>query len=127
MAVPHSGQYLLLGLGCVDGNHFSHLNSGFSYSVLIAMSYGIHPLHFGIMFIVFNLELGYLTTHWASIYRICPPTVFNRPRVDDERNSPSFFHAVLFDCYYLFSLAVSILLGRKCHLDIYDTAITYIE
>jgi len=43
----------------------------------IASSYGIHPIHFGIMFIV-NLEIGYLTPP-MGINLFVASTVFERP------------------------------------------------
>jgi C4-dicarboxylate transporter DctM subunit len=43
----------------------------------IATNYGIHPIHFGIMFIV-NLELGYLTPP-MGINLFVASTVFDRP------------------------------------------------
>ncbi len=45
----------------------------------IAASFGMHPIHFGIMFIV-NLELGYLTPP-MGINLFVASTVFNRPIV----------------------------------------------
>jgi C4-dicarboxylate transporter DctM subunit len=43
----------------------------------IAASYVIHPIHFGVMFIV-NLELGYLTPP-MGINLFVASTVFDRP------------------------------------------------
>ena len=60
----------------------------------IAMSYGIHPLHFGIMFIV-NLELGYLTPP-LGINLFVSSTVFNRPVVDVIRATVPFLILMLF-------------------------------
>jgi len=60
----------------------------------IAMSYGIHPLHFGIMFIV-NLELGYLTPP-LGINLFVSSTVFNRPVVDVMKGTLPFLFLMLF-------------------------------
>lgn len=60
----------------------------------IAMSYGIHPLHFGIMFIV-NLELGYLTPP-LGINLFVSSTVFNRPVVDVIKATVPFLILMLF-------------------------------
>jgi C4-dicarboxylate transporter DctM subunit len=60
----------------------------------IAMSYGIHPLHFGIMFIV-NLELGYLTPP-LGINLFVSSTVFNRPVVDVIKATVPFLVLMLF-------------------------------
>lgn len=60
----------------------------------IALSYGIHPLHFGIMFIV-NLELGYLTPP-LGINLFVSSTVFNRPVVQVIRATAPFFLLMLF-------------------------------
>jgi C4-dicarboxylate transporter DctM subunit len=60
----------------------------------IALSYGIHPLHFGIMFIV-NLELGYLTPP-LGINLFVSSTVFNRPVVQVIRATVPFFLLMLF-------------------------------
>jgi C4-dicarboxylate transporter, DctM subunit len=60
----------------------------------IAMSYDIHPLHFGIMFIV-NLELGYLTPP-LGINLFVSSTVFNRPVVDVMKGALPFLFLMLF-------------------------------
>ena len=60
----------------------------------IAMSYGIHPLHFGIMFIV-NLELGYLTPP-LGINLFVASTVLNRPIVDVMKAAVPFLFLMLF-------------------------------
>ncbi|MBM76642.1 MAG: hypothetical protein CMK59_14645 [Proteobacteria bacterium] len=60
----------------------------------IAMSYGIDPLHFGIMFIV-NLELGYLTPP-LGINLFVASTVLNRPIVDVMKAAVPFLFLMLF-------------------------------
>ena len=60
----------------------------------IALSYGIHPLHFGIMFIV-NLELGYLTPP-LGINLFVSSTVFGRPVVQVMRASLPFLLLMVF-------------------------------
>jgi C4-dicarboxylate transporter DctM subunit len=60
----------------------------------IALSYGIHPLHFGIMFIV-NLELGYLTPP-LGINLFVSSTVFNRPVTQVIRAIVPFLLLMLF-------------------------------
>ncbi len=59
----------------------------------IAASYDIHPIHFGIMFIV-NLELGYLTPP-MGINLFVASTVFKRPVVDIVRGVIPFFFIML--------------------------------
>jgi len=69
----------LLALGCV----MDIISAILIVSPLlapIAASYGIHPVHFGIMFIV-NLELGYLTPP-LGINLFVSSTVFDRPILD---------------------------------------------
>jgi C4-dicarboxylate transporter DctM subunit len=60
----------------------------------IAMSYGIHPLHFGIMFIV-NLELGYLTPP-LGINLFVASTVFKRPIMDVMKAALPFLFLMIF-------------------------------
>lgn len=60
----------------------------------IAMSYGIHPLHFGIMFIV-NLELGYLTPP-LGINLFVASTVFKRPILEVMKAALPFLLLMLF-------------------------------
>ena len=60
----------------------------------IAMSYGIHPLHFGIMFIV-NLELGYLTPP-LGINLFVASTVFKRPILDVMKAALPFLFLMIF-------------------------------
>jgi C4-dicarboxylate transporter DctM subunit len=60
----------------------------------IAMSYGIHPLHFGIMFIV-NLELGYLTPP-LGINLFVASTVFKRPIMDIMKATLPFLFLMIF-------------------------------
>ena len=60
----------------------------------IAMAYGIHPLHFGIMFIV-NLELGYLTPP-LGINLFVSSTVFKRSVVDVIKATLPFLILMLF-------------------------------
>ncbi|MEC7986259.1 MAG: TRAP transporter large permease subunit [Myxococcota bacterium] len=60
----------------------------------IAMSYGIHPLHFGIMFIV-NLELGYLTPP-LGINLFVASTVLKRSVVDVMKSVLPFLFLMLF-------------------------------
>ncbi|MEC7946281.1 MAG: TRAP transporter large permease subunit, partial [Myxococcota bacterium] len=59
----------------------------------IAASYGIDPIHFGIIFIV-NLELGYLTPP-MGINLFVASTVFKRPVVDIIRGVVPFFMIML--------------------------------
>ena len=74
----------------IDDAHDNH-----SVLVLLpASSYGIHPLHFGIMFIV-NLELGYLTPP-LGINLFVASTVFKRPVVDVMKAALPFLFLMLF-------------------------------
>ena len=66
----------LLALGCVM-DILSAILIVAPLLAPIAASYGIHPVHFGIMFIV-NLELGYLTPP-LGINLFVASTVFDRP------------------------------------------------
>jgi C4-dicarboxylate transporter, DctM subunit len=59
----------------------------------IAISYGIDPIHFGIIFIV-NLELGYLTPP-MGINLFVASTVFKRPVVEIIRGVVPFFFIML--------------------------------
>ncbi len=59
----------------------------------IATSYGIHPIHFAIMFIV-NLELGYLTPP-MGINLFVASTVFDRPLLKVIRSVVPFFFVML--------------------------------
>lgn len=59
----------------------------------IAASYGIDPIHFGIIFIV-NLELGYLTPP-MGINLFVASTVFKRPVVDIIKGVVPFFIIML--------------------------------
>ena len=59
----------------------------------IAASYGIDPIHFGIIFIV-NLELGYLTPP-MGINLFVASTVFKRPVVDIIKGVVPFFVLML--------------------------------
>ena len=83
----------LLGLGCVM-EIISAILIVAPLLAPIAMSYGIHPLHFGIMFIV-NLELGYLTPP-LGINLFVSSTVFNRPVVDVMKGALPFLFLMLF-------------------------------
>ena len=69
----------LLALGCVM-DILSAILIVAPLLAPIAASYGIHPVHFGIMFIV-NLELGYLTPP-MGINLFVASTVFKRPILD---------------------------------------------
>lgn len=60
----------------------------------IAVSYGIDPVHFAIIFIV-NLELGYLTPP-MGINLFVSSTVFDRPVVDVIKGVVPFFILMLF-------------------------------
>jgi len=60
----------------------------------IAMSYGIHPIHFGIMFIV-NLELGYLTPP-MGINLFVASTVFKRDLITVIKAVLPFLLVMLF-------------------------------
>ena len=83
----------LLALGCV----MDIISAILIVSPLlapIAMAYGIHPLHFGIMFIV-NLELGYLTPP-LGINLFVSSTVFKRPVIEVIRGTLPFLFLMLF-------------------------------
>ena len=83
----------LLALGCV----MDIISAILIVSPLlapIAMSYGIHPLHFGIMFIV-NLELGYLTPP-LGINLFVSSTVLKRPVIEVIRGTLPFLFLMLF-------------------------------
>lgn len=69
----------LLALGCVM-DILSAILIVAPLLAPIAAQYGIHPIHFGIMFIV-NLELGYLTPP-LGINLFVASTVFERPILD---------------------------------------------
>jgi C4-dicarboxylate transporter DctM subunit len=69
----------LLALGCVM-DILSAILIVAPLLAPIAASYGINPIHFGIMFIV-NLELGYLTPP-MGINLFVASTVFDRPIVE---------------------------------------------
>ena len=60
----------------------------------IAASFGIDPIHFGIIFIV-NLEIGYLTPP-MGINLFVASTVFNRPIVEVIRSVIPFLFIMLF-------------------------------
>lgn len=60
----------------------------------IAVQYGIHPVHFGIIFIV-NLELGYLTPP-MGINLFVASTVFKRPLIEVIRGVVPFLLVMLF-------------------------------
>ncbi len=77
----------LLALGCVM-DILSAILIVAPLLAPIAASYGIHPVHFGIMFIV-NLELGYLTPP-LGINLFVASTVFERPILDVIRSVVPF-------------------------------------
>ena len=83
----------LLGLGCVM-DIISAILIVAPLLAPIALSYGIHPLHFGIMFIV-NLELGYLTPP-LGINLFVSSTVFKRPVIDVMKGSLPFLMLMIF-------------------------------
>ena len=83
----------LLGLGCVM-DIISAILIVAPLLAPIALSYGIHPLHFGIMFIV-NLELGYLTPP-LGINLFVSSTVFKRPVIDVMKGSFPFLLLMIF-------------------------------
>ena len=83
----------LLGLGCVM-DIISAILIVAPLLAPIALSYGIHPLHFGIMFIV-NLELGYLTPP-LGINLFVASTVFKRPVIDVMKGSVPFLLLMIF-------------------------------
>ena len=83
----------LLGLGCVM-DIISAILIVAPLLAPIALSYGIHPLHFGIIFIV-NLELGYLTPP-LGINLFVSSTVFKRPVIDVMKGSLPFLLLMIF-------------------------------
>jgi len=83
----------LLALGCVM-DILSAILIVAPLLAPIASSYGIHPVHFGIMFIV-NLELGYLTPP-LGINLFVASTVFERPILDVIRAVVPFLILMLF-------------------------------
>lgn len=98
----------LIGLGCVM-DIISAILIVAPLLAPIAMSYGIHPLHFGIMFIV-NLELGYLTPP-LGINLFVAAMKFNRPVIDVMKGTLPFLFLMLFClvvivCFPFLSLAL---------------------
>jgi C4-dicarboxylate transporter, DctM subunit len=98
----------LIGLGCVM-DIISAILIVAPLLAPIAMSYGIHPLHFGIMFIV-NLELGYLTPP-LGINLFVAAMKFNRPVIDVMKGTLPFLLLMLFCliiivCFPFLSLAL---------------------
>lgn len=83
----------LLALGCVM-DILSAILIVAPLLAPIAASYGIHPIHFGIMFIV-NLELGYLTPP-LGINLFVSTTVFERPLLEVIRAVVPFLLLMLF-------------------------------
>ncbi len=83
----------LLALGCVM-DILSAILIVAPLLAPIAQAYGIHPVHFGIMFIV-NLELGYLTPP-LGINLFVASTVFEKPIVDVIRAVIPFLFLMLF-------------------------------
>jgi C4-dicarboxylate transporter, DctM subunit len=83
----------LLALGCVM-DILSAILIVAPLLAPIAASYGINPIHFGIMFIV-NLELGYLTPP-LGINLFVATTVFDRPLIDVIRSVIPFLCLMLF-------------------------------
>lgn len=83
----------LLALGCVM-DILSAILIVAPLLAPIAASYGIHPIHFGIMFIV-NLELGYLTPP-MGINLFVATTVFERPLLEVIRSVVPFLFLMLF-------------------------------
>lgn len=83
----------LLALGCVM-DIISAILIVAPLLAPIAMSYGIHPLHFGIMFIV-NLELGYLTPP-LGINLFVSSTVLKRPIIEVIKSTIPFLLLMLF-------------------------------
>ena len=83
----------LLALGCVM-DIISAILIVAPLLAPIAMEFGIHPVHFGIMFIV-NLELGYLTPP-MGINLFVASTVFDRPIIKVIRGSLPFLLLMLF-------------------------------
>lgn len=83
----------LLALGCVM-DIISAILIVAPLIAPIAAGYGIHPIHFAIMFIV-NLELGYLTPP-LGINLFVATTVFDRPLLDVIRSVIPFLLLMLF-------------------------------
>jgi len=83
----------LLALGCVM-DIISAILIVAPLLAPIALQYGIHPVHFGIMFIV-NLELGYLTPP-MGINLFVSSTVFERSVIEVIRATIPFFLLMLF-------------------------------
>ncbi len=83
----------LLALGCVM-DILSAILIVAPLLAPIAASYGIDPIHFGIMFIV-NLELGYLTPP-MGINLFVATTVFDRPLLEVIRSVLPFLLLMLF-------------------------------
>lgn len=83
----------LLALGCVM-DIISAILIVAPLIAPIAASYGIHPIHFAIMFIV-NLELGYLTPP-LGINLFVATTVFERPVLEVIRSVVPFLFLMLF-------------------------------
>ena len=83
----------LLALGCVM-DILSAILIVAPLLAPIAASYGIHPVHFGIMFIV-NLELGYLTPP-LGINLFVASTVFGRSILEVIRAVVPFLLLMLF-------------------------------
>ncbi|MBX2801382.1 MAG: TRAP transporter large permease subunit [Myxococcales bacterium] len=83
----------LLALGCVM-DILSAILIVAPLLAPIAASYGIHPVHFGIMFIV-NLELGYLTPP-MGINLFVASTVFEKPILEVIRAVIPFLLIMLF-------------------------------
>jgi C4-dicarboxylate transporter DctM subunit len=65
----------------------------------IATQYGIHPIHFAIMFIV-NLEIGYLTPP-MGINLFVASTVFDRPLLKVIRAAIPFVFVMLFSLFMI--------------------------
>jgi C4-dicarboxylate transporter DctM subunit len=82
----------LLALGCVM-DILSAILIVAPLLAPIAASYGIHPIHFGIMFIV-NLEIGYLTPP-MGINLFVASTVFERPILEVIRSVLPFLVIML--------------------------------
>lgn len=83
----------LLALGCVM-DILSAILIVAPLLAPIAAQYGVHPVHFGIMFIV-NLELGYLTPP-LGINLFVASTVFERPILDVIKAVIPFLLLMLF-------------------------------
>jgi C4-dicarboxylate transporter DctM subunit len=91
----------LLALGCVM-DIISAILIVAPLLAPIALTFGIDPIHFGIMFIV-NLELGYLTPP-MGINLFVSSTVFKRGIVQVIKSTAPFFLLMLF-CLGVISLA----------------------